>query len=183
MPLPSLKDIVPHWWGTREVQNRPAADAVTVRHSDEPADPFQALHGDISRAFSDFWRAMDRAPFGGGLGWPGAELLPRTEVAETEGAVEVAFDLPGLEEKDLDISIASGLLTVKAERRNEKEDRTGSFKMSERSYGLIQRTVSLPPGVDTDAAAARYRNGVLTVTLPRTALPPPEVKRISVHKA
>ena len=95
----------------------------------------------------------------------------------------MSFDLPGLEEKDLDISIASGLLTVKAERKYESEDRKGSFGMSERSYGLIQRTVSLPPGIDADAAAARYRNGVLTITLPRTALPAPEVKRITVRKA
>jgi len=183
MPLPSLKDIVPQWWGKREVQQRRAADEVAVRQANEPADPFQALHGEISRAFGDFWRAIDRAPFGGGFGWPGGDLPPRTEVAETEGAVEVSFDLPGLEEKDIDISIASGLLTVKAERKNDKEEREAGFSMFERSYGLIRRTVSLPPGVDADAASARYRNGVLTVTLPRRALPAPEVKRISVRKA
>lgn len=179
MPLPSLKDIVPHWWGKREVRNDRPDTAPPARR--DGSDPFQTLHGEITRVFGDFWRTLETGPFGAGFGSPGGLAGPRAEVSETDTAMEVAIELPGFDEKDLDVSVAGGLLTVKAERKSETGDRRTGF--SERSYGLIRRTMSLPPDVNADAAAARYHNGVLTVSLPKTALPGREVKRITVRAA
>ncbi|MEI7606841.1 MAG: Hsp20/alpha crystallin family protein [Rhodospirillaceae bacterium] len=182
MPLPSLKDIVPHWWGKREAEPAAGGTEVTVRNHETDVFPFQTLHREIDRAFDNFWRAMEVSPFGGSFNLPGASLNPRTEVTETDKAVDVAFDLPGLDEKDLSVSVANGLLTVKGERKSESDNKRTGFHVSERHYGMIQRTVSLPPGTDADNATARYQNGVLTISLPKIALAEQEVKRINVHR-
>ena len=183
MPLPSLKDIVPHWWGKREAEPATGGIEVAVKNHDSDVFPFQTLHREIDRAFDNFWRAMDVSPFGGSFNLPGASLNPRTEVTETDKAVDVSFDLPGLDEKDLSVTVANGLLTVKAERKSESENKRTGVHVSERHYGLIQRTVSLPPGTDADNATAKYQNGVLTITLPKVGLPDHEVKRINVRKS
>jgi HSP20 family protein len=162
MLLPSL----PQWWGKREVSESRRTDS---------DDPFRSLHREITRAFDDFWRGLEPAAFG----LTGTGLNPRADVGETDSTVEVSFELPGLEEKDMEVSIAGGLLTVKAEKKTERE--TGRT-LSERRYGMVQRTLSLPPGVDADQAEARYRNGVLTVVLPKVTKPAQEVRRITVNR-
>ncbi|MEI7608074.1 MAG: Hsp20/alpha crystallin family protein [Rhodospirillaceae bacterium] len=183
MSLPSLKDIVPRWWGKREVESSSEGSNVQVRNQDGDLYPFQTLHKEIDRAFESFWRSMEVSPFGGGVALPGLGAYPRTEVSETNKAVEVSFDLPGLNDKDLSVSVANGLLTVKAERKSENENKSAGIHVSERHYGLIQRTVPLPPGTDADNATASYKNGVLTVSVPKVSLPEQEVKRISVRKS
>ncbi|MBI1320951.1 MAG: Hsp20 family protein [Candidatus Hydrogenedens sp.] len=169
----SLKDLVPHWWGKREVP-------VTGSESE---DPVQSLHREINRAFADFWRSFDAPPFGAGFATAFGGLQPRADVVETDKQIEVSVELPGLEEKDVEVSVSSGLLTVKAEKKSEKEDKKAGWHLSERSYGLVQRAISLPAGADTDHAAAKFRNGVLTVTIPKTATAAGEVKKIAVRQA
>lgn len=182
MPLPSLKDIMPQWWGKREVEPASGASELSVSSHQGEVLPFQTLHRDIDRAFDNFWRAVDIPPLGAGFGLPWVGLHPRTEVTETDKTVEVSFDLPGMNDKDLSVSVANGLLTVRAERKSESETKRTGVHVSERHYGLIHRTVSLPPGTDPDNATAKYHNGVLTISLPKTAIPEQEVKRISVGK-
>lgn len=175
MQLPSLSQ----WWGKRPApasQDRTREPARPT--SDQTSDPFQALHRDMTRAFDDFWRTFETTPFG----LPVLGMNPRADVTETDKAITLSFELPGLNEKDLEVSVSSGLLTVKAEKKSEPAQGLFSRHVTERSYGLIQRTMSLPPGVDADQAAARYHNGVLTVTVPKLAQPESGPTRIPVRK-
>jgi HSP20 family protein len=167
MHLPSLS----RWWGKRSLPARAPQD--------ESQDPFLSLHREITRAFDDFWRGFETVSSGGPLaGVPLAGLSPRAEITETDRAIELTFELPGFEEKDLELTISSGLLTVTAEKNSE----SGPAERKHQSYGLIRRTLSLPAGADPDHAAASYRHGVLTVTMPKLARLEAGARRIAVNK-
>lgn len=170
----AFRDLIP--WGRRPTE---------VARNGE-GNPVLSLQREMNRAFDDFWRRFDE-PFGA-LGWRnGGGLpslaMPRTDVAETDDAIEVSVDLPGLEEKDVDVSVSGDVLTVRGERKNEREEERKGYYLSERSYGSFYRTVPLPPGVDRDNAKASFKNGVLTVTLPKTQEAQRQVKRIEVKAA
>ena len=168
MGLPkTFQDLLPQWWGRRET---PAVQG-------EPEDPFQALQRELNRAFASFWRAAEAGPLAGAFPTPD----PRTDVVESDTAVEVSLELPGLEEKDLEVSVTGTLLTVKAEKKHESERHNAGWHVAERRYGLIQRSLTLPAGIDPDRAEARFRNGVLTITVPKTVPTAPAVKKIEVQ--
>lgn len=166
----AIRDLVP-WWGDRDV----------VARGDEARDPFITLHREMDRAFTNFRRAFEGGPlapwFGSGFGLD-ADSGSRAKVEETENGVEVRVELPGLEEKDIDVRVASGVLTVKAERTQEtKDDATGFTSRSSQSF---HQSIALPADMDQDKAEASFRNGLLTVTLPRTSEVPSSVKQIKV---
>jgi HSP20 family protein len=122
--------------------------------------PFTALQQEIERVFDNFgaWRGFDAAAF-----------TPSMEVTETDKAIEVSTELPGIEEKDVDISLANDVLTIRGEKRAEKEEKNKSYRLVERSYGSFERSLALPPGVDTGAIKASMDKGVLKITLPKPA--------------
>ena len=125
--------------------------------------------------FEDFARGFDLAPWSS---WESEGFHPRTDVHETDDAVLVTAEMPGLEEKDFELNLVGDLLTLKGEKRLEHEEKAkGEVRCFERSYGSFQRSIQLPCEVVADKAAADYRNGVLTVTLPKA----PSAKR-SVHR-
>lgn len=169
----SIRDLVPGWWGKREVASR----------AEPGAEPFHALQREMERAFANFWQNVEAGPLAWRTGFgldPGA---PRADVVERDGAVEVSVELPGVSEPEIDVTVASGLLTVKAEKKSERDDRTAGFRYTERSYGVIQRTIPLPAGADPANAKAAFKNGVLTVTVPTTAVPEREVRKIAVQRS
>jgi len=92
---------------------------------------------------------------------------PRVDVEETDEAVVVHADLPGIDKKDLSVNLKDNLLTIRAERKNEKEEKGKNYYRSERAFGTFQRTFTLSERVKSDAIKADYKNGVLTVTLPK----------------
>src|SRR5689334_8672822 len=144
----------------------------------EDDNPVAALQRDINRIFDGFWRQFD-PPFGAvdrALGPAG----PRAEVAETEDRVEVSVELPGMDDKDVELSVTDDVLTIKGEKKVERADSRRGCILSERAYGSFHRSIPLPPGVDTDEASAEFRKGVLTVTLPKTAVAQSRVKKIPV---
>lgn len=100
--------------------------------------------------------------------WPAERMVPSLDVAETDRALEVRMDIPGLEAKDIDIQVNGNLLTISGERKEEKEDTGKTFHRLERRSGAFSRTVTLPCPVREDAIDAQYRNGILTVKLPKT---------------
>jgi HSP20 family protein len=159
-----IKDLLP--WARRE--GEPKGDD----------NPLVVLQRDMNRAFESFWSRMDR-PLGFGFG----EGTPRSDVVETDKGVEVTVELPGLEEKDIDVTLSDDALTVKAERQVERKDEKKGYYISERSYGSIFRSIPLPPGVDSDRAEASFRNGVLTVRLPQRPEAKAKVKKIEVKSA
>lgn len=109
------------------------------------------------------------------------EWAPRLNLAETETAIEVKAELPGLDKKDIDISLEGDTLIIKGEKHQEKEEKDKRFHRIERTYGSFYRTVRLPTEVMPDKIEAAYENGVLTVTLPKTEEAKKGVMHIEVH--
>src|SRR6516164_5353761 len=162
--------------------------------------PFEALHREIDRLFDDFGGGFWRSPFRRSVFdlepfWRRAltwETAPAMDIAETERAYEISAELPGMSESDVEVVASNGGLTIKGEKKEEKEEKKKEEKeekkkdyyLSERRYGSFERRMQIPEGVDADKIEASFKNGVLTVTLPKTAqAQKPEKKKISVKAA
>lgn len=134
---------------------------VPVRRSE---DPFWSLQNEVNRLFEDFWH-------GSGFGLPflaePSRFHPSIDVAETESEVRVTAELPGLEEKDFELHLAGDQLMIRGEKRTEHEESGRGWHSAERAFGSFQRAIQLPCEVDADKASAEYKNGVLTVRLPK----------------
>jgi HSP20 family protein len=167
----NMRDLIP--WG-RNQQTTPS------RYREE-GDPFMTLHREMNRLFDDVFRGFDMAPFGslGGMGrlagWP------YVEVAETDKDVRISAELPGLEEKDVEVLMGDGVLTIRGEKKSEVDDKERAF--SERYYGRFERRIPLAWDVEDDKIDASFRNGVLTVTMPKSAESKTNVKRIAINRA
>ncbi len=111
----------------------------------------------------------------------GGEWSPRVDIAETETAIEVKAELPGLEHKDIDISLERDLLVIKGEKQKETEKKEASFHRVERTYGSFFRALRLPVEVETDKVEAVFKNGVLTITLPKSEEGKKKITHIEVH--
>lgn len=96
------------------------------------------------------------------------EWAPMMDVTETKDAVMVKAEVPGMDPKDIQISLQEQLLTIKGEKHQEKEEKEERYYRMERSYGVFTRTVRLPVAVDGSKVSASFKNGLLTVTLPKT---------------
>ena len=104
------------------------------------------------------------------------EWEPKIDVTETKDAVMVKADLPGVEQKDISVSLEGGVLTIKGERHQEKEEKDKRHHRVERSYGAFYRAMRMPSGVDAGKTAADFKDGVLTITLPKA----PEAKGTTI---
>jgi len=107
--------------------------------------------------------------------------MSRMDVTETDKEIEISAELPGLEEKDVQVNVADILLTIRGEKKAEKEQKDKNSRLVERSYGLFERTLELPNGVNADAIEASISKGVLKVTVPKPA--PAHAKKIDVKSA
>jgi HSP20 family protein len=139
------------------------------------------LHREMNRLFDDVFRTFDIAPFGsfGGMGRMAG--WPSVEVSETDKDVRVSAELPGLEEKDVEVLMSDGVLTIRGEKKSEVEDREHAF--SERYYGRFERRIPLAWDVENDKVNASFKNGVLTVTMSKAAQATSQVKRIAINAA
>jgi len=162
--------------GIRDLVPRTKGQQLSTRQ--EPFDPFYTLHREMNRLFDDVFRGF--GPLGrvgsplmeGQLGWP------RIELSETDKTVTVSAELPGLSEKDVQVEIANGILSIRGEKKAERSDE--SKFVSERYYGSFERQIPLE-GVEEDKAQADFKNGVLTVTLPKSEPSSRNVKRIAIN--
>jgi HSP20 family protein len=162
----AITDLIP-WGRNRDV----AAPRVN--------DPFMTLHREMNRLFDDVFRGFDLAPltgtdrlFGRGGGWPNIEM------SESDRDIKVTAELPGLEEKDLKVELANGVLAIKGEKKTETEDKDRLF--SERYYGRFERRIPVED-VDEDKVSAAFKNGLLTVTMPKAPQAQSKVKRIAIN--
>jgi HSP20 family protein len=129
--------------------------------------PFLPVRRDIDRLFDEFF---DLAPFRAfEEAWP--SFSPRVDIVETDREIRVQAELPGLNEQDFQVSLAQNTLTIRGEKRQEHEERGQNYTRTERTYGSFQRSVPLPGSIDPDKADAVFKNGVLTVTFPKTGTP------------
>jgi HSP20 family protein len=123
--------------------------------------PFAQLRHEMEGLLERIWD-------GDGSGLSTELFVPPLDLSETDAAVQVRVDLPGVEAKEIDVQVRDNQLVITGERKEEKEEKGETFHRMERSEGRFSRSVLLPCGVKTDKIDAEFRNGVLTVTLPKT---------------
>jgi HSP20 family protein len=150
--------------------------------------PFETLRKEMDRLFDDFgddfWQRPFRSLAGLERGWPQKFVTtPAVDVAETDKAYEITAELPGIDQKNIEVNVAKGGLTIKAEKKEETEEKKKDYYVSERRYGSFQRYFGLPEGVDADKIEATFKNGVLQVTLPKTAESQKTAKTIEIKAA
>jgi HSP20 family protein len=163
----NVRDLIP-WNRT------PGTQAPTARPN-EAAHPFLTLHREMNRLFDDVFTGFGAVPSlaNHSFGWPHVELV------EADGGLRLSAELPGLDEKDVELLVEDGVLTLRGEKRAENIDTARGY--SERSYGRFERVIALPFPVEEEKAEAAFRNGVLTVTLPRSEKTPERGRRIAIN--
>lgn len=162
-----------------------------TKQASEPSfarHPFEALRTEVDRLFDnfgdDFWRKRLRQFTAPERSWlKNFPANPAVDVAETEKAYEITAELPGMDEKNVEVNVANGGITIKGEKKEETEEKKKDYYVSERRYGSFDRYFDLPEGVDADKIEANFKNGVLKVTLPKTAEAQKPAKKISIKAA
>jgi HSP20 family protein len=177
-----------------------AATKLPVKTEKKPAEPTSAMQAwwpieglrqEIDRLFDDFgigsWRSPFRRPVFAAepfwrreLSWTAA---PAVDITESDKAYEVTAELPGMDEKNIEVKVVSGNLMIKGEKQEEKEEKKKDYYLQERHFGLFERSFQVPEGVDTDKIEASFKKGVLTVTLPKKPEAQKPVKKIDVKAA
>lgn len=156
----NVKSLIP--WG----KNRSS----DISRYSENSSPFLALHREMNRVFDDFFNDFG-ATSRGGSSWPHIEL------SEEDDRIKVVADLPGLEERDVEITLEEGMLTLKGHKKGEENGRY----YSERFEGIFERAIPVGQDVDPDKVKASFKNGVLTVNLPKKPEAQRQVRRITIN--
>ena len=161
----TLRDLTP--WRA----SRPAAPALY-------SDPFRGFQREMDRLFDEFSRGFGGAP----SLWDDGDrfLTPQLDVEETEKSYEISVELPGIDEKDLDVTLAEGVLTIKGEKKTESESKDKGRLHMERRFGSFQRSLALPADADQGKIDAAFKNGVLKLTVGKTAEAKPAAKKIAI---
>ncbi|MGQ7793865.1 Hsp20/alpha crystallin family protein [Faunimonas sp. B44] len=154
-----------------------------------PAEPFTLLRRQMDRLFDDFQTSLPvfgRSLWESDLARPVLEWVGgnwgAVDLSEGDSAYCIAVELPGCDEKDLDIGFANGMITIKAEKRQETKEEKEDFHLSERRYGSFRRSFRVPEGVDADSIEATFKNGVLTLSIPKTEQARQATKKIAVKR-
>lgn len=163
-----IKDLVPWTRSENTRQPVPNADQEEAHHS---------LKRDINALVDRFVEKI------GNLDLPWQDNEAKSDVVQAGDAVEISIELPGMDLADIDLSISGDMLVVKGEKKVERQEEKQGYFLSERAYGQIYRAIPLPPGLDTDAAKADLKNGVLTISIPQSDEARSSMKKISVNKA
>ena len=137
-------------------------------------NPFSFLQQEIDRLFDGFGRNFPAFPTIG-------TTLPSMDVSETDKSIEIVAELPGLEKKDVQLNLTDNLLTIRGEKKNEREEKNKDYHLVERSFGSFSRAVELPQGVNAEDISAEIANGVLKVTVKKPA--PKQSRPIEIKSA
>lgn len=132
----------------------------------DPARELDALQGDMNRLFDSFFGRREGASGGG---YASRRWIPPMDLVETEDHLVLRADLPGVDEKDIEIEVKDGVLTVSGERRSQHETEREGFHRVERSFGRFSRSLELPKGVDPQSVSAHFDKGVLELRMPKPA--------------
>ncbi|MER9564141.1 Hsp20/alpha crystallin family protein [Mesorhizobium sp. M0571] len=167
----AIRDLIS--WGRENNQ-------VPSLYRDGDRDPFVTLHREMNRLFDEAFRGFDtRLPSLGGLSAARASW-PSVEISDGEKEIRVTAEIPGMDEKDIELLLDDGVLTLRGEKREETEDKDRQF--SERFYGRFERRIPLGYEVDEDKVNAAFQNGVLSLTLPKPERAQAKAKRIAIGK-
>jgi HSP20 family protein len=143
----------------------PAVSRTTGRDNDHP---FYSLQHQMNSLFDDFFSGFDitpRALVSGGFG----AFTPSLDVKESDKDFTIRAELPGVEEKDIEVTLTNDAVTIKGEKKEEKEDKGKNYYYMERSYGSFNRVIPLAVETDANKAQASFKNGVLNITIPKSA--------------
>jgi HSP20 family protein len=167
----TIKDLVPKFGRER--------DRLPVRRVEY--DPFREFQREMNHLFDDFLTGFPLASrWGEREGWM-TEFSPKVDVSETDKDIQISADLPGMDEKDIAVELEESALTLRGERKEEREDKGKNWHTREQSYGTFQRVIPLPAEVVGDKAVARFKKGVLTITVPKREGTPARRKSIKIE--
>jgi len=186
-----IKRLAPWNWFKKEEEETGRSIPLQHRGTLHPAvgqdHPLASFHREFDRLFEDLLLGFGRSPLGVDLsGWPTMSrdlLKPTVDISSAEKAYTVTVEVPGVKEDDVQLELADDTLTIRGEKKQENTAKDKRYYCVERSYGTFQRVLSLPEDVDQDGIQAAFKNGVLTITMPRRALLESKVRRIEVKKA
>jgi HSP20 family protein len=150
-------------------------------------DPFASLHRDMDQLFGALRGSLMRSPFGSGSDLEpyfrratGQGAAPAVDIVETDKQYELTAELPGLDPSQIDVKLANGRLTIKGEKKEEREEKKEGYYLSERRFGSFQRSFAVPEGVDPDRVSAEFSNGLLKIVLPKSAEHQQKEKKIAI---
>lgn len=172
----AIGDIVPWRWGGLRRWEPEGKPFENLRHE------MESLHRDMDRLFEGVWNE--------GIGssllpdfWARGEVMPQLDATEDDTTFQVKIDLPGLDEKDVDVTLSDRVLTIRGEKKEEKETKEKDFYRRERAHGTFRRSIEIPIAVDATKIEASFKKGVLTIQLPKTQEAQEKVKHIDVKAA
>jgi HSP20 family protein len=163
----------------QEIKKPDAGNAPARRYT----EPFAAMRSEIDRVFDSFL-GRDFGGFSSPV-WRigGASMSPSIDIRESDTEIAIEAELPGMDEKDVSVTLGDGVLTLKGEKKAEREEKKDDYQLTERSYGSFQRSFRIPDSADPDKVTARFDKGVLTVTLAKRPEAVKAEKRIPIGKA
>lgn len=168
----SIKDLVP-----KIARGR---DPVPARQGEH--EPLRDFQREMNRLFDDFFTDFPLAPNWGHWGHgalPAMAFSPRVDVSETDSEVKVSAEMPGMDEKDISVEMGEGSITVRGEKKAEEEDKGKNWYRREQLSGYFNRVIPLPANVQGEKAKAKFKKGVLTITVPKQ--PDDEAKRMTIR--
>lgn len=139
--------------------------------------PFALMQQEAERMFDQFGRMLGEG------GWRGQVAAPSVDIVDTEKALQVTAELPGMSETDIDITVQDGVLTLRGEKKQEKTEKDANRYLSERHYGAFLRSFALPAGIDDSAIKATFDKGVLHITLPKLPEAAARVRKIAIARS
>ncbi len=186
-----MKKLAPWNWFKKEHED--AVNTVPVKRDETtggmprfPDHPLHRFHQEVDRLFEDAFRGFGlqdsvqkslRPAAGQGL------FKPRLYLGATGDVYSISVEVPGVEAKDVHVDIANDTLTIRGEKKQEKEEKDRHYYRLERSYGNFQRILSLPEDADRDNVTASFKNGILQVKIPRKPLPASDVRKIDIQSS
>jgi HSP20 family protein len=148
-----------------------------------PSDIFAAMREEMDRMFERLEHGWPRWPSLISRRFGRPVMLPEVDVHEDDKQLMIEVDLPGVDEKDVSVTMANGTLTIKGEKKSEREEKEENYYLAERSYGKFERSLSLPDTIDPDKIEAKFDKGVLTITAPKKPEAVKAEKKIEIKKA
>lgn len=141
--------------------------------------PVVTLQKQINQMFDSFFRGSEWSPFGEMAEWR-EEFSPRIDVKESDKEIDITAELPGIDEKDIDVLLDRDMLTLKGEKREEKEEKSKNYWHMERRYGSFHRVIPLPEEIDKEDIKANFKKGILHIKIPKTAKVEPAGRKITI---
>lgn len=150
-----------------------AKSLISVGRDHQTLNPLVSLQREIDRLFDGFARNL--------AGHVAGTLAPNVDMSETDKEIEITAELPGLEEKDVQLNVVDNILTIRGEKKSQREEKEKDYRLLERNYGSFTRSLELPNGVNLDNIKAVISKGVLKVTVPKPT--PLQTKKIEIKAA